>query len=346
MKQLIDRLAETHSLTQEEWYELLTCYNKKTAAYAAEKARKTAQLRFGNNIYIRGLIEFTNICKNDCYYCGLRASNAKCRRYRLTPEDILSCCQNGYRLGFRTFVLQGGEDPGFSDETLCNVVQTIKQAYPDCAVTLSVGERPRRVYEDFKKAGADRYLLRHETADDDHYRQLHPESLSPAVRKQCIYDLKELGFQVGTGFLVGSPFQKAEHICADLLFIQHLMPQMIGIGPFIPHQDTPFAGEPAGSLELTLFLISLLRLLHPNALIPATTAIGTLQEGGREQAILCGANVVMPNLSPSDHRKDYSLYNNKLTDGAEAAESRDALDARLNAIGYRTVTDRGDYQSR
>ncbi|MBQ2696451.1 MAG: [Clostridia bacterium] len=344
MKKLIDKLALLHGLTKEEWCLLLAGFDCETAEYAANLARETAQARFGKNIYIRGLIEFTNICKNDCYYCGLRCSNSLCNRYRLTPEEILACCKNGYNLGFRTFVLQGGEDPGFSDSELCKLVETIKQQYPDCAVTLSVGERSRSEYEAFKKAGADRYLLRHETADDAHYRLLHPESLSPTVRKQCLYDLKELGFQVGTGFLVGSPFQKTEHIASDLLFIQKLQPQMIGIGPFIPHKDTPFKDYPAGSLELTLFLISLLRLSQPDALIPATTAVGTLQEGGRERAILCGANVVMPNLSPGDHRKDYTLYNNKLSDGAEAAEAREALDARLAKIGYKTVTHRGDFQ--
>lgn len=346
MKQLIDLLEAQHSLTKEEWHRLLTHWDAETAEYAAQKARAVSQKRFGKNVYIRGLIEFTNICKNDCYYCGLRASNQKCHRYRLTPDDILECCKTGYALGFRTFVLQGGEDPGFSDEVLCDLVRIIKKQHPDCAVTLSVGERPRAVYESFKQAGADRYLLRHETADDDHYQMLHPENLSPTVRKQCLYDLKDLGFQVGTGFLVGSPFQKTEHLVADLLFIQEFKPQMIGIGPFIPHEDTPFRNEPAGSLSLTLFLISLLRLMHPDALIPATTAIGTLQEGGREEAILRGANVVMPNLSPADYRKDYSLYNNKLSDGAEAAESRQALDERLKTIGYQTVTDRGDYQKR
>ena len=344
MKKLIDKLAICHSLTKEEWCLLLKNYDTKLAEYAAAIARETAQKRFRNNIYIRGLIEFTNICKNDCYYCGLRCGNSHINRFRLTPEEIINCCKNGYELGFRTFVLQGGEDPGFPDEDLCRLVETIKQQYPDCAITLSVGERPRFVYESFKKAGADRYLLRHETADDTHYHMLHPKSLSPTVRKQCLYDLKELGFQVGTGFLVGSPFQKPEHICADLLFLQKLQPEMIGIGPFIPHKDTPFKDHPAGSLELTLFLISLLRLSHPDALIPATTAVGTLEEGGRERAILCGANVVMPNLSPKSHRKDYSLYNNKLSDGAEAAEARKSLDARLANIGYRTITHRGDFQ--
>ncbi len=346
MVQLIEKLIQTHTLKREEWKQLIDDYNKPLAEYAAKQARTVSIKKFGNKIFIRGLIEFTNICKNDCYYCGLRCSNSFCNRYRLTESDILDCCYNGYQLGFRTFVLQGGEDPGFSDDRLCVLVKEIKERYPDCAVTLSVGERPREVYEQFFKAGADRYLLRHETADDAHYQLLHPKNLSATVRKRCLYDLKEIGFQTGTGFLVGSPYQTTDHIVSDLLFIQDFQPQMIGIGPFIPHKDTPFGKFPAGSLELTLFLVSLLRLAHPNALIPATTAVGTLTDGGREQAILCGANVVMPNLSPASFRKDYTLYDNKLSDGAEAAESRNALDERLKRIGYETVTDRGDYQNR
>ena len=346
MKTLLHQLLAEHKLTKEEWQKLIKGHTKELQSYAAKLAQETALARFGHDVYIRGLIEFTNICKNDCYYCGLRCSNSHVSRYRLTEEDILDCCESGYELGFRTFVLQGGEDPGFSDELLCGLVQKIKKRYPDCAVTLSVGERPRAVYEAFFAAGADRYLLRHETANDDHYRLLHPENLSPQIRKQCLYDLKEIGFQVGTGFLVGSPFQTAENLAEDFLFIQKLEPQMIGIGPFLPHGDTPFKNQPAGSLSLTLYLISLLRLAHPDALIPATTAVGTLSEGGREQAILAGANVIMPNLSPKSHRKDYALYDNKLSDGAEAAEAREALDARLATIGYRTVTHRGDYQKR
>ncbi len=346
MKTLLHQLSTEHKLTKEEWQRLIEGHSEALQNEAAELARKTAQARFGFDVYIRGLIEFTNICKNDCYYCGLRCSNSRVSRYRLTKDDILDCCENGYALGFRTFVLQGGEDPGFSDDLLCELVQEIKTRFSDCAVTLSVGERPKSVYEAFYAAGADRYLLRHETANDDHYRLLHPEKLSPAVRKQCLWDLKDIGFQVGTGFLVGSPYQTAAHLAEDFIFIQDLEPQMIGIGPFLPHGDTPFKDQPAGNLELTLYLVSLLRLAQPDALIPATTAVGTLSEGGRERAILAGANVVMPNLSPSDHRKDYSLYDNKLSDGAEAAEARASLDARLASIGYRTVTHRGDFQKR
>jgi len=346
MKHLIDTLMQTGSLPKEAYSTLLNCQDAEVRDYAQKLARKVTDERFGKNIYIRGLIEFSNICKNDCYYCGLRKSNTKCNRYRLSEEEILDCCRQGYSLGFRTFVLQGGEDGGFSDDRLCKLVEQIKSLYPDCAVTLSVGERSREVYQRFFDAGADRYLLRHETADEVHYAKLHPDNLSLKERKRCLYDLKDIGFQVGSGFLVGSPYQTAEHLCADLAFLQELRPQMIGIGPFIPHEDTPFGEFPAGDLNLVIFLISLLRLAHKDALIPATTAVGTLAENGREQAILAGANVVMPNLSPKLHRKDYTLYNNKLSDGAEAAESRQALDARLAKIGYQTVTDRGDYQSR
>ena len=346
MKKLIDKLAQTRALSREEFKSLLlSSSDNALRAYAAKRAGEKAVKRFGKGIYIRGLIEISNICKNDCYYCGLRRSNTKCRRYRLTEEEILDCCRQGHGLGFRTFVLQGGEDGGFSDESLCALVKEIKKRYPDCAVTLSVGERERDVYQQFFDAGADRYLLRHETADDEHYSKLHPANLSLEKRKQCLYDLKEIGFQVGTGFLVGSPYQTIDNLCSDLLFIQEFRPQMIGIGPFIPHQDTPFKNEPAGSLVLTLFLLSLLRLGHPNSLIPATTAVGTLCEDGREQAILAGANVVMPNLSPSLHRKDYMLYDNKLSDGAEGAEAKDVLEARLDKIGFHIVTDRGDFKA-
>lgn len=344
LTQLIKRLETEKSLTKEEYVELIQGNSPELSAYAAERARRVAEQNFGKGIYIRGLIEISNICKNDCYYCGLRKSNTACNRYRLTDGDILSCCEQGHGLGFRTFVLQGGEDGGFSDSRLTNLVRTIKKRYPDCAVTLSVGEKPREVYQQFFDAGADRYLLRHETADEAHYRKLHPAEMSPDIRKQCLFDLKEIGFQVGSGFLVGAPYQTLENIADDLVFLQDLRPQMIGIGPFIPQSDTPFGDEPAGDLELTLFLISLLRIGHPNALIPATTAVGTLEEGGRERAILAGANVVMPNLSPKDHRKDYALYDNKLSDGAEGAEAKDALEKRLNKIGYHIEISRGDYK--
>ncbi len=344
LTRLIDTLEAEKTLTKEEYLALVQGASPELSAYAGERARNIAEQNFGKGIYIRGLIEISNICKNDCYYCGLRRSNTSCNRYRLTDEDILSCCEQGHGLGFRTFVLQGGEDGGFSDVRLANLVREIKKRYPDCAVTLSVGEKSRDVYQGFYDAGADRYLLRHETADDTHYGKLHPAEMSPETRKQCLFDLKDIGFQVGSGFLVGSPYQRAENIADDLVFLQKLRPQMIGIGPFLPQSDTPFGNEKAGDLELTLFLISLLRIGHPHALIPATTAVGTLEEGGRERAILSGANVVMPNLSPKDHRKDYALYDNKLSDGAEGAEAKDTLEKRLSKIGYHIEISRGDYK--
>ncbi len=307
-------------------------------------SRATALKQFGNKIYIRGLIEFTNYCKNDCYYCGIRCGNNKANRYRLNKEQILSCCANGYELGFRTFVLQGGEDPFFSDEVLADIIIAIKKNHPDCALTLSIGERSLESYEALFTAGADRYLLRHETANPTHYSLLHPETLSLANRLHCLKNLKEIGYQVGTGFMVGSPFQTPDNLIEDLLLINKFKPQMIGIGPFIPHHDTPFRDKNSGTLQQTLRLIAMLRLMLPKALIPATTALGTIDPCGREQGILAGANVVMPNLSPVMVRSKYSLYDNKICTGEEAAECINCLRTRLQKIGYEIVIDRGDYQ--
>ena len=307
-------------------------------------ARTSAIKQFGHNIYIRGLIEFTNYCKNDCYYCGIRCSNQKARRYRLTKEQILSCCRSGYSLGFRTFVLQGGEDPFFTDRIMVDIITAIKKAHPDCAVTLSIGERSYASYTAMFEAGADRYLLRHETANPEHYARLHPPKLSLASRLECLQMLKEIGYQVGTGFMVGSPYQTIDNLIEDLLFIRDFKPHMIGIGPFIPHHDTPFHAKAAGTMEQTLRLIAILRLMLPKALIPATTALGTISPDGREQGILAGANVVMPNLSPVEVRKDYLLYDNKICTGEEAAECNFCLQSRLQSIGYQIVVDRGDYK--
>ena len=292
---------------------------------------------------MRGLIEFTNYCKNDCYYCGIRRSNKNAARYRLTQEEILECCRAGYGLGFRTFVLQGGEDYFYSDEDIAAIVRAIKAQHPDCAVTLSIGERSSKTYALWKQAGADRYLLRHETADCTHYAKLHPAELSAQNRQNCLYTLKELGYQAGAGFMVGSPYQTAENLADDLMFLQKLRPQMIGIGPFIPHHDTPFKDEPAGSVELTLVLLAVLRLLFPHVLLPATTALGTLATGGRLLGIKAGANVIMPNLSPQNVRGKYLLYDNKLHTGAEAAEALNELQREVASIGYRIVSARGDY---
>lgn len=339
---LIEKLNNTHSLNKDEALQLIKQgAQHKNLLFAL--AQKTAQKSFGRQIFVRGLIEFTNYCKNDCYYCGIRRSNKNAARYRLTQEEILECCHAGYGLGFRTFVLQGGEDYFYSDEDIAAIVRAIKAQHPDCAVTLSIGERSRETYALWKQAGADRYLLRHETADCAHYAKLHPAELSAKNRQNCLYILKELGYQAGAGFMVGSPYQTAENLADDLMFLQKLRPQMIGIGPFIPHHDTPFKDEPAGSVELTLVLLAVLRLLFPHVLLPATTALGTLAPGGRLLGIKAGANVIMPNLSPQNVRGKYLLYDNKLHTGAEAAEALNELQREVASIGYRIVSARGDY---
>ena len=344
IRKLIDRLERRQMLTQKEFVTLLSGIGEEDARYLRGKARKAANERFGNRIYTRGLIEFTNYCKNDCYYCGIRRSNRCVERYRLSGEQILDCCAQGYILGFRTFVLQGGEDGRYSDDDMIKIIREIKQFYPDCALTLSIGEKAYDSYQRYFDAGADRYLLRHETANEDHYAKLHPPELSLANRKQCLYNLKKIGYQVGAGFMVGSPWQTMENIVEDLQFLRELSPEMVGIGPFLPHRQTPFAAEAKGSMELTLILISVLRLMLPDALIPATTALGTIHPLGREEGILSGANVLMPNLSPTTVRKKYELYDNKICTGDEAAECRFCLNQRMEKIGYELVVDRGDYR--
>ncbi len=339
---LIDKLHQTHTLSRDEWIHLITNRTTEDASYLFALSREVRHHHYGHSVYIRGLIEFTNYCKNDCYYCGIQKSNRNVYRYRLTEEEILSCCREGYSLGFRTFVLQGGEDGWFTDDRMVHLISQIKDLWPDCAVTLSIGEKAHHSYQAFFDAGADRYLLRHETFDAGHYARLHPACLSSSSRQACLWDLKAIGYQVGTGFMVGSPFQSVENLADDMLFIKKLNPHMVGIGPFIPHRDTVFAKEPAGTLELTLFMLGLLRLMLPKVLLPATTALGTIQENGRELGILAGANVVMPNLSPKTHRKDYSLYDNKLSDGEEAAEGKEKLEKRMEAVGYHILTHRGD----
>lgn len=322
---------------------LLSTKDEQTIRYLKNRARDIADDVYGQQIYMRGLIEFTNYCKNDCKYCGIRRSNQNAERYRLTEEQILSCCENGYELGFRTFVLQGGEDLYYTDERICSLARKIKEKYPDCALTLSIGEKSKESYQAYFDAGADRYLLRHETADETHYNKLHPQEMSCKNRIRCLMDLKEIGYQTGCGFMVGSPGQTIETIYKDLQFIRKFEPHMVGIGPFIPQKDTPFGGEPAGSPEMTLRLLSIIRLIHPHVLLPATTALGTIHSRGRELGILAGANVVMPNLSPVSVRKKYALYDNKICTGDEAAECIQCMERRLGAIGYHFVTDRGDY---
>lgn len=344
MKNLIDKLEETHSLTKEEFALLLSHTSEPISEYLFEKSRKMTQKYFGNRIYTRGLIEFTNHCNSNCLYCGIRRANSNIDRYRLSKDEIMDCCREGYSLGFRTFVLQGGEDSFYTDSKMIDIISTIKESYPDCALTLSIGEKSKATYKAFYDAGADRYLLRHETANEDHYNKLHPKIQTLQSRKECLWALKDIGYQVGTGFMVGSPFQTFENLAEDLLFIKELSPEMIGIGPFIPHHDTPFADKAKGSFELTLFLIGILRLLIPNSLIPATTSLGTINPMGREKGVLAGANVVMPNLSPVSVRKKYELYDNKICTGEEAAECRLCLQNRMQSIGYEIVKDRGDFK--
>ena len=340
--ELIEALRQDRALTEAEYEALLSQRTAGGAALLRRYAREAKEAVYGDAVYTRGLIEISNICKNDCYCCGIRRGNPHADRYRLTPEEILSCADEGYALGFRTFVLQGGEDPWFTDERLCALVFAIKEKHPDCAVTLSMGERSRESYARLRQAGADRYLLRHETADETHYGRLHPPEMSFQNRMRCLYDLRDLGYQVGAGFMVGSPFQTNGTLAKDLKFIETFRPDMCGIGPFIPQKDTPFGREPAGTLELTLYLLSVIRLIVPHILLPATTALGTIHPRGREMGIEAGANVVMPNLSPVSVRKKYALYDNKICTGDESAQCKDCLALRMKSVGARLVTDRGD----
>ena len=339
---IADKLIKTHSLSLNEYEELITGYSPEIAEYLKIEAVKVRKSVYGNQVFIRGLIEISNICKNNCLYCGIRGGNGNCQRYRLSPQEILSACISGYELGFRTFVMQGGEDGFYTDEILCELIGEIKKRFPDCAVTLSLGERSRESYQRLFDAGADRYLLRHETADEELYGKLHPENMSIENRMECLRNLKEIGYQVGCGFMVGAPYQTARHIAKDLKFIEEFKPDMCGIGPFVPHKDTIFKNEKAGSADLTCYLLSIIRLIHPNILLPATTALGTVENDGREKGILSGANVVMPNLSPESARKKYELYNNKLNTGVENAFHIAELKKKMESIGYEVVVARGD----
>ena len=343
IRELIDRLEGQHILTKEEFCALIDGAGGEDREYLFARARRQAQAVYGRAVFVRGLIEFTSFCKNNCYYCGIRRGNSQASRYRLTEEEIMECCREGYALGFRTFVLQGGEDPWYDDEKLAGLVRQIKGAYPDCAVTLSVGEKSYETYKKWFDAGADRYLLRHETANPEHYARLHPADMSSAHRKQCLRDLKAIGYQTGCGIMVGSPWQTTEHLAEDMIFMHDLNPEMVGIGPFIPHSQTPFKDKPPGTLERTLILLAVVRLMLPRVLLPATTALGTIHPTGREQGILAGANVVMPNLSPLSVRKKYMLYDNKISTGAEAASNIAELRRRMEAVGYEVVMGRGDF---
>ena len=343
MFELIERLDKEHSLSLKEYQYLIDNRDDESACLLREKADKARRRVYGNKVFIRGLIEISNICKNDCLYCGIRKGNRSCQRYRLSEEDILTCCKEGYGLGFRTFVMQGGEDGFFTDEVMCSIIRKIKKSYPDCAVTLSLGERSEESYRRLFEAGADRYLLRHETADKEHYGKLHPKELSFENRMECLRNLKKIGFQTGCGFMVESPFQTSEQLAKDLKFVEEFSPEMCGIGPFIPHNETVFKDEKAGSCELTCYLLSIVRLIKPTILLPSTTALGTIDKEGREKGILSGGNVVMPNLSPLSVRKKYMLYDGKISTDEEAAENLMRLKEKIRAIGFEVVTERGDF---
>jgi len=339
---LINKLEEDQSLTKSEWIDLITHRTPQLAKALFRRAVKVRQAHYGREVFIRGLIELTNYCKQDCLYCGIRRSNEGVNRYRLTDAEVLECCKEGNELGFRTFVLQGGEDTFYTDERLIPLIKEIRRLYPQCAITLSLGERSKESYQALYGAGADRYLLRHETANGEHYGKLHLDNLTAKSRQESLWQLKEIGYEVGSGFMVGSPYQTIENLAEDMLFLKELNPQMIGIGPFIPHHATPFAKEDSGSFELTLFMIGLLRLMLPKVLLPATTSLGTIAGDGREQGILAGANVVMPNLTPSTARKNYLLYDDKIGTSDEALDSYKVAKKAIESIGYHIVVSRGD----
>ena len=342
-RDLIDKLNRERALSAEEWTQLIGTYDAADLEYAMGIAHEIAVGRFGRKIYFRGIVEFTNICRNDCYYCGIRCSNSNVTRYRLSEAEIMECCEDGYEHGFRTFVLQGGEDPFFTRDKMCAIVSDIHARWPDCAVTMSIGELDRDYYQALYDAGAVRYLLRHETADPQHYGMLHPERQTLENRMRCLRDLKEIGFQTGCGIMIGTPHQRPEHIAKDMMFMCDFRPEMIGLGPFIPHRDTPFRDEPSGSVETTLLVIALCRIMLPDALIPSTTALGTVEKEGRQKGVLAGCNVVMPNLSPQENRSNYALYDNKASFGSESAQGIMKFEEELSSIGYHIDWSRGDH---
>ena len=339
---LIDELESRSTLDRVQWVQLISTFDHDDVVYAAQAARRISTSRFGNKVYFRGIVEFTNHCKNDCLYCGIRCSNTEVNRYRLTTEQILECCSVGYAIGFRTFVLQGGEDVWYSTDRLVDLVTTIRASYPDCAITLSIGELDHESYQRLFDVGADRYLLRHETASPSLYSKLHPDFQPLERRLACLEDLKEIGYQVGCGMMLQAPFQTPDDLATDMLFMHDFQPHMVGMGPFIPHHATPFADQPAGDLETTLFFISLVRLMLPDVLLPATTALGTIDAQGREKGILAGANVVMPNLSPGTVRDDYLLYDGKICTGDDASACVGCMGMRMKNIGYEMEIGRGD----
>ncbi len=344
MKELVDKLKKKQCLEKDEWIKLIINKDKKMLDYIMSCAKEQSAKVYGNKVYIRALIEISNYCKNNCFYCGIRKANKNANRYRLDENQIIYCCDEAYRHGFRTFVLQSGEDEYFTDSYICELIRKVKDKYPDCALTLSVGEKQKRSYQRYFQAGADRYLLRHESADCEHYRKLHPPGMELANRIDCLNNLKEIGYQTGCGFMVGSPFQTAENLAEDMMFISSFKPHMVGIGPFIPHKDTPFRAYEAGSAKLTLLMLALVRLTVPNALIPATTALRSIEVKAYVKGILAGANVVMLNFSPEHVKSKYSLYDNKICSNSNSLEELETLKEELEEIGYEVSTDVGNYK--
>lgn len=342
MIELVERLYSGSRLSDGELAALIVTGDEAAAERLTVLADRVRRKYYGDKVFLRGLIEISSYCRNDCLYCGIRRSNRAAERYRLTPEEIMKCAENGYAMGFRTFVMQSGEDGHFIDNVMCDIISRLRRRFPDCAITLSLGERSRESYERMKEAGADRYLLRHEAASEELYRRLHPAEMSLDNRKKCLLTLRELGYQTGAGFMVGAPFQTAEDIVADIRFMEQLRPHMIGIGPFIPQHDTPFGSEKGGTLGLTLRILGILRLMFPKVLLPATTALGTISPEGRKLGLKTGCNVIMPNLSPADVREKYKLYDNKLITGGEAAEGLALLKKEISEAGYTAVEERGD----
>ena len=343
MRCLVDTLRTCHDLAPDQYMALFTMRDPQDVEYLFGQAREVAQRQFGKGIYLRALIELSNVCRNDCLYCGIRRSNSRVTRYTLSHDQVLACCEQGYRVGFRTFVLQGGEWGEERSQWIADLIRDIRQGWPDCAITLSLGEHPRETYALWRQAGADRYLLRHETHNERLYSLLHPQELTIKHRLQCLNWLKELGYQVGAGIMVGAPYQSLKSIVEDIQYLVSFKPHMIGMGPFIPQHDTPFARFPAGSVDMTARLYAILRLALPQALIPSTTAMATLAPDGRIRGILAGANVVMPNLSPKDNRRHYALYDHKASLGAESVEGIKKLADELATIGYHIDWSRGDY---
>jgi biotin synthase len=295
---------------------------------------------FKDEVHIRGIIEFSNYCMKNCFYCGLRRDNKTIERYRISEDEIIDTALKAGELGYKTILLQSGEDGGYTIEGLCAIIKRIRSNL-DCAITLSLGEKSFDEYRSLRDAGADRYLLRFETSDRGLFNKLKPDS-SYENRLDCIKNLKKLGFQVGSGFMVGLPGQTYEILADDILLLRELDLDMIGIGPFLSHHNTPLGNSASGTLDLTLRALAIIRILMPDVHIPATTAMGTVEKGGREKALQCGANVIMPNVTPIKYRKYYEIYPNKICIDDAPSDCRACIEGMLKSLGRAAATNKGD----